>query len=103
SRPSRSSWARNTSPMPPAPRSERISYGPTRVPGLMAMGSRADYGSGWIGSDCGQQVAASVMVAVESEVDHSVPGAEIVREHRASLEPPTQGERRIFAEHSCVV
>src|SRR5512133_1031418 len=33
SRPRRGSRARKTSPMPPAPRGERISYGPSFVPG----------------------------------------------------------------------
>src|SRR5262249_1037230 len=32
SRPSLESWARHTSPIPPAPSGERISYGPRRVP-----------------------------------------------------------------------
>src|SRR5258705_10087846 len=36
SRPRRVSRARYTSPMPPAPRSARISYGPRRVPGRSA-------------------------------------------------------------------
>src|SRR5262249_34073823 len=36
----RVSEALYTSPMPPAPMSERISYGPRRVPGLSAIGPR---------------------------------------------------------------
>ena len=38
SRPSRSSFARYTSPIPPAPRGDRISYGPRRVPFLSVTG-----------------------------------------------------------------
>ena len=33
----RTSWARYTSPMPPAPRAATISYVPIRVPGAKAM------------------------------------------------------------------
>src|SRR6185436_7197109 len=39
----RVSRAFHTSPMPPAPRAERISYGPSRVPGASAMESAEDY------------------------------------------------------------
>src|SRR5215470_7687223 len=39
SRPSRVSRARYTSPIPPAPRGDTISYGPRRVPASRVMGS----------------------------------------------------------------
>src|SRR5262245_8731465 len=39
----RVSRAFHTSPMPPAPRAERISYGPSRVPGARVMESAQDY------------------------------------------------------------
>ena len=40
SRPNRASWARYTSPMPPAPRGDWISYGPSLVPEIRAIGAR---------------------------------------------------------------
>src|SRR4030095_17086184 len=43
SRPSRGSRARYTSPIPPAPRAETISYGPRRAPGMRATGIAVDY------------------------------------------------------------
>ena len=43
SRSSRASRARYTSPIPPAPMAERISYGPRCVPGAMATVCEADY------------------------------------------------------------
>src|SRR5215207_7181116 len=39
----RVSRAFQTSPMPPAPRAERISYGPSRIPGDRAMETAHDY------------------------------------------------------------
>src|ERR1039457_3195303 len=39
SRPNRVSWARYTSPMPPAPRGDWISYGPSLVPEIRAIGA----------------------------------------------------------------
>ena len=46
SRSSRVSRARYTSPMPPAPRAETISYGPKRAPGMRATGIAVDYMGG---------------------------------------------------------